>query len=512
MAIGQHRPLTLLSFLINTQISGMYSPAFRVLNLLLHVIITLLVFKLAVKLRLGRLLAIFAALIFAVHPLHAEAVIPTSGRAELLCALFIILGLIFHISSYSFRSLHAPSSMPRAFYPILTAICFLFACWSKENGVILLPLCLLYDFLYRIKFESFCYIGQSDKCGFECPICMFIKKYWAFALALGLVIMTRLNGTGSLIPELKRDPGLVIDNPLIGASILTRVLTAFHVQGMVIYKFFWPQVLSHDYSYKQIMPVETIADPFAILAIFCFFLLPIILLRLLPHRKKTILFFWGAYIVSILPAGNFLTPTGTIFGERLYYTPSIWLIFITLYLLFIIAKSVINKITTARIALFGILSIFIIASILRIYIRAEDFRNPFDLRLSAVQSSPKSVKTWNNLGIAYRVRGENQEALKAFTIALEIIPDHISALTNRADCYIYFMDFNRAEKDLKHILRIGTQNPVIYNKLGVLEERKGNLEEAEVLLKKSLILKPGQPEVKEFLDLLEKDIQLKNSN
>jgi len=258
LAIGQHRPLTLLSFLINTQISGIYSPAFRVFNLLLHVIITLLVFKLAVKLRLGRVLAIFAALIFAVHPLHTEAVIPTSGRAELLCGLFIILGLIFHISSYSNRlkcnvtsSAIQPEERPQGnasalLFPILTGICFLFACWSKENGVVLLPLCLLYDLLYQIKLKDFCNISKVKECGMGCLICSLIKRYCPLVVSLGIAIATRLYGTGMLMPKLKSGTALSIDNPLIGAPFATRLLTAFHVQGMVIYKFFWPEGSSRN--------------------------------------------------------------------------------------------------------------------------------------------------------------------------------------------------------------------------------------------------------------------------
>ena len=109
MSIGQYRPLTVASFWLNAKLTGMDSPKFRIFNLMLHVVISLLVFKLGMRLRLGKLTAFLSALVFAVMPLHSEAVIPTSGRAELLCAIFIIAGLICYIKyGFSGAELNTP--------------------------------------------------------------------------------------------------------------------------------------------------------------------------------------------------------------------------------------------------------------------------------------------------------------------------------------------------------------------------------------------------------------------
>ena len=73
----------------------MFSTGIRIVNLLLHIIASVLLLKLARRLHLRRLTAFAAALLYAVHPLHTEAVIPGTGRGELLTTIFIISGLIF---------------------------------------------------------------------------------------------------------------------------------------------------------------------------------------------------------------------------------------------------------------------------------------------------------------------------------------------------------------------------------------------------------------------------------
>jgi len=389
MAIGQHRPLTLFSFLLNTRISGLSPIAFRIFNILLHAIIAILIFRLAILLRLGKILAIFAGILFAVHPLHTEAVIPATGRAELLCGLFVILGLITHISSYKYRNIKAGRS--RWKYHIVTALCFLLACWSKENGVILLPLCLLYDFLFQINLKKIVQ-GIMQKTESQNQIKSLIHTYIPFSIALAVAVITRIIGTGSLMPKVAGS-NLFVDNPIIGAPFLTRIITALHVQGMVIGKFLWPKVLAHDYSYAQILPTDSLSDFYANIAIFTLIVLPLILSYLMPARRKMILFLFGAYIISILPAGNFITPTGTIFGERLYYTPSVWLFLITLLLLCFITKKIKSTLPAIRIVLYIFLISAIIASIFRTYIRSEDWRNQWTLAMSAVKVSPNSIKT-----------------------------------------------------------------------------------------------------------------------
>lgn len=90
-SLWQTRPLTWFTFWLNYQFSGRDPIWWHAVNLALHVACAVLVYRL-----LRRLLpqaAVLGALIFAVHPIQAEAVDYVYARAILLCTLFCLLAI-----------------------------------------------------------------------------------------------------------------------------------------------------------------------------------------------------------------------------------------------------------------------------------------------------------------------------------------------------------------------------------------------------------------------------------
>lgn len=102
-AIDSHksyRPLTVLSFRLNHALAGGTHPQlFHATNALVHVGCALLVWRVARALfrkfhrarastiEFPHVGALLAALIFAVHPVHSDAIASIVGRADLLCTL-----------------------------------------------------------------------------------------------------------------------------------------------------------------------------------------------------------------------------------------------------------------------------------------------------------------------------------------------------------------------------------------------------------------------------------------
>lgn len=88
-----YRPLTTLTFLLDTLTWGGRSAGFHATNLLLHLgVCSLLLATLRRLLEPGAALA--AALLFAVHPAHAEPVAFVSARADLICALLLLAAFL----------------------------------------------------------------------------------------------------------------------------------------------------------------------------------------------------------------------------------------------------------------------------------------------------------------------------------------------------------------------------------------------------------------------------------
>ena len=82
------RPLTVATFAWQWQGPEAAGPL-RVVNVALHALTAVLLLLLARRLGLPGEAAVLAALLFAVHPVHAEAVAWVSGRAELLAAALV---------------------------------------------------------------------------------------------------------------------------------------------------------------------------------------------------------------------------------------------------------------------------------------------------------------------------------------------------------------------------------------------------------------------------------------
>jgi tetratricopeptide (TPR) repeat protein len=497
---GLYRPLVGFSYLLNARISGVYSPAFRIVNLILHILISILLYKLAIKLKAGKITAIFASMIYAVHPLHTEAVIPTCGRAELLCAFFILTGLISFIKIIR-------KTGKRVLY-ILPPAALLMAMWSKENGIILFPLCILYDMIYhQLSLKK---IMNSPKAYIQKRI--FI--YGGLSAAFCAVIVSKLINIGYLLPIIKGRINSAIDNPLIEASLLERLCTALKIQGMIFWKYFWPAHLSHDYSFAEIVPVDNIYNWYALLALFMFFIIPLIAYRIVPGGKKLILFLTAAYIISILPAGNFIVTTGTILGERLYYTPSIFFIIGSVFIILRLSQKI-SKQTTPKTKhiITAATSIFFTAAIIaggtRTYTRSFDWESQSTLSTKGVETAPNSIKTWGNLGVEYADSGDIQTALLCCDKALAIQKSNRTTLRNKSRYLIRLKKYREAELCLRELIREQTEDAEDFNNLAWLMQLQGKLPESIRLLKHSLKMDPNQQYIRKGLKMTERALKQK---
>jgi len=494
-SIGQYRPLVGVTYLLNVRISGLHSPAFRLTNLLIHILISIMVFKLAMLLGAGGISATFATLLYAVHPIHTEAVIPSSGRAELLCALFILIGFISFI--YILKS-----EKPKLWMYPVPALSLIFAMWSKENGIILIPLCILYDFLYKKhSWKEWGHLKMSLIKG--------LKNYSCLFLGLVAVVVVKLINIGYLMPVLRGRIAVEIDNPLVKASLLERLCTALKIQGMVFSKYIWPQHLSHDYSYAEIIPNDNLFNFYALFALFIFIAVPVLLCLILQGYRKIIIFLTAAYIISILPAGNFIVTTGTIFGERLYYTPSIWFLIGIVFVFLRLSQKIHKKYCHSDRPYFvyaacGFLAIAILASGMRTFVRSLDWDSQLSLAVKGKETAPKSIKTWGMLATQFAANDQLEDAVFCCDKAIAILPSSRSILTKKSRYLIRLKQYNAAEKCLRELVRQNSEFPEDYNNLAGIMQGKGNPKEAVKLLEHSLKLNPNQPDIIKWRDQIKK--------
>lgn len=495
MKQGLYRPFTLFTYWINAQVSGINSPAFRMGNLIFHFLVTLLVFKFALRLKLGRWAAVFAAVLFAVHPIHTEAVIPAFGRGELLCAMFLLLALIIHTHIGENKTV-----------VLAAGLSFLLACWSKEHGLAFLPLCVLLDLYLKKPFNRQDFTEFARKAA---PVYLF------YSFIAAVFFASRYFALGTLIPS-KANFDPAIDNPIALCQFPLNIVTALKVQGIALSKFFCPAVLSHDYSYAQILPSLSAFDSKSWLTVILFLGIPSLICMSLKKMKYKIIFLLMAYIFCVMPAGNFIIMTGTVFGERLQYIPSIWLCMFSALVIAMLFRKIKAKIVLM------IAAAIIIAASLRTYERGKDWDNQMSLAVAGVKSAPESVKTWNNLAIQLGEYAEKEEdpkerinkyreAVLACDRAISIYPNFLNAYANRGIYYSLLGYYDEAEKDLKKVISIYPKDAHVNYTLGALLADQGRLDEAKEIWKKLLKINPDDQVLRKSYDKLCVDIKEKQA-
>lgn len=168
---GYYRPVVAISYTIDHLLFGENPAGYHVTNILLHGANTLILFLLLSSLFPGKRTPFLAALLFALHPIHAEAVAWISGRTGLLAAFGILLALLLHVRSRN-RPVFIAGSLAA----------FLFALGAKEEAAVL-PMLILFIDLRRNR-------GEGGKAAWRSAIPFFV--------ILPLYLLLRYKALGAL--------------------------------------------------------------------------------------------------------------------------------------------------------------------------------------------------------------------------------------------------------------------------------------------------------------------------
>jgi hypothetical protein len=118
------RPLVTLSFRLQYWMVGASAFSFHALDVALHAAAAVAFMHVATIFTRSSSVSLCAAVLFASHPVHTEAVANVSGRAEIMCALAYFVALLLYD-----RTMSSSSRVPAG-----AALAYLLAVLSKENG------------------------------------------------------------------------------------------------------------------------------------------------------------------------------------------------------------------------------------------------------------------------------------------------------------------------------------------------------------------------------------------
>ncbi len=394
---GLYRPLVLLTYALNYAAGGLNPVGYHLVNILLHLLTTWFVYLFA-RGMLVQQAALVAAAIFALHPLHVEAVTGIVGRAELLMGCGVLAALYF-------------ASIQRRGWSLAA---FALALMSKEQAMVFPALLGLYDICISRAFPL--RRGGSVRFAF--------RQYGGCVLVLGgYLVLRRL-----VLGQLNTVPIYFLDNPLAKLEWVPRMFNAMKVAGYYLWLFVWPQSLSADYSYNAIPTATSPMEPEVLLAVLAWGTLIAVACWSFIRGEGRLCFFIGLVILTFLPVSNLVLLIGTIMGERLFYLPSAGLCLLAgwVWQRSMQRPEYMRESTRLfRIAGYGVLLALCGSLMLRTVFRNQDWISTEALMRSAVQTVPQSAKAHAALGGIAAGRANWDQALQDFQIAMRLYPEYV---------------------------------------------------------------------------------------
>jgi protein O-mannosyl-transferase len=445
------RPVTFATLALNWALGGEQPTGYHLFNLMLHAGVTWLLYLLLQEIlgdsSQGKTISFVAALLFAVHPIHTEAVASSVGRAELLAAGFLLAAWIFHLRDRQ----------------ILSVLCFVLALLSKESAVAFFPLVVIGDYATK-KWK---------------PRVRYAIVAGITALYLGTLWKVQGGRLGR--PSISS-----LDNPLASLASEWRILNALRVAWKYAGLHVYPAVLSCDYSFNKI-PIyrdwrHTLLAALAAAAVFGSWTWAV------WKRRSRLVLAGGIYLAGFATTANILLPTGTIMGERLAYLPSAGFCLL-LALGWIWLKD------RQQYVAWGLLAIVIVALAGRTISRNRDWKDNFALYSAAVRAAPASAKMHSNLGGQYMERNQIDLARAEFQTALRIDPDYPDALSSYGVLESSLGNYQAAGALLEKAVNMSARNNPNYDSMAVsfavVLAQTNHVDAALDLLNREIAASPG---------------------
>jgi tetratricopeptide (TPR) repeat protein len=453
-----YRPLTMLTYVANARLDAM-PPGFHAVNVLLHAVVVLAVYALAARLLAAPAAAWIAAALFAVHPVHTEAVTGIVGRAELLAALFAIAALLALA-----RALRPPALDGR--WLALSLLAFAAGLLCKESAFTTMGLVLVVHWR----------LAPAD--GLRRRLLVLLP----YALVGAAYLALRVAMVGSIALPAPPD---ALDNVLAHVDAATRIRTATAVLWDYLAMLVAPVHLSADYSFNQVPVLSTWSAPrFWIAAVILAGLFGAALAQ--SGRRPELAVAAALFAIPLALTANLLFPIGTIKAERLLYLPSLGFCLAAGWLLAALARTR-RRHATAVVA--AVLALFAV----RTWVRNGDWRDERRLYAAAVAVAGGSAKAHHNLAVALQRAGDDEGALAHYRRALAIDPDYASAAFGIG--HVETLRGHDAEAQLwyEEALRRDPQFAKAHLQLGLLFQRRGDPPAAEAAFTAGLASEPDNP-------------------
>lgn len=445
--IGRYyRPIVSATYALDYSIWGLKPFGFHLTNVLIHVINVLLLFALLKLIfessssKFKDYAILIGTLIFALHPIHTEAVAWVSGRTDSLSCTFFFAAFIYY-HKYSRPDGNRNSNL------VFGLLFYLLALLSKEMAITLPAVIILFDLIInRMSIKQL--ISERS------------KIYAAFIILSVIYLVLRW-------AVLKDVPQRESYFYFYGKDSATAFFTMFQTLPFYFKLAVFP--VGMLYHYGGYLPyVNSISEPSVIFAAGFVIVVAFIIYYLykrFPMVSYSLIFFF----LTLLPVLN-IVPTMNFMGDRFLYIPSL---FLSLSLTAIAIKYYTKENVKLIYALSGIL-LFVFGFMT--VSRNADWKTNDELFLSA-EGKPGSV-LYVNIGNIYANKGDYKTAEGYYRLAIDLNVPSVLAYNNLGKIFMVNSNYDSAYFYIHKAHMLDTLSPEPMHTLAALFARFDRLPEA----------------------------------
>ncbi len=468
--------------------------AYRIFDVLLHIVIGIMVFIIVAKLlsdlkknaflqKHAYPLAILVSGLFLLHPAQTQTVsYITQMRLEGLVVFFVFAVLLSFVYAARAKSTNVKYSLYG-----LSFVLAAFSTGTKEIIITLPALVILVDWFF---------IAEGDWHDFKSRLwahgCITFIVFWylsRFGIAKTHNIVSAAttpvhNNRGNMITA---EPTQFITT---GAFFISQFKVILHYMGI----FFWPFGLCFDYGYKLargffeldvILPLITLST-----------IIGGALYLFIKDRANIFSFCVAWFFCTILPRASIFPATELVCDYKTYIA-SFGILFLIGLGLLRIALFAFEKLKTLKsiqlkfihyCAIFSVLFIvFGTASKVRnnIWSTEESFWQ------DVLDKNPLDARAWNNFAVAMNIKGDLPKAISCFEKSIEVDNFYAEPHINLATIFQTRGSRDQAYAHYVRALEIGEAHPELFNNLGMFHLEERGLAQAESCFREAVALRPS---------------------
>jgi tetratricopeptide (TPR) repeat protein len=491
-------PLTWLSWMLDYSIFGLNPFGYHLVNLLLHIFNTVLLFLILWRMTGALWPSAFVAALFAIHPLHVESVAWISERKDVLSTFFWMLTL----GAYSYYVEHREWKIY-----VLVILFFALGLMSKSMLVTLPFVLLLLDFWPLWRFSETRPSLQIPAAEIKQEVSAKKKKSRKKDAEKAAASIKASEIVKPAVPEFKWSliyPLLLEKVPLFVLAILSSIVTYVAQQKGGAVR-----------SVEALSPVDRIGNAFVSYIAYIFkMILPANLAVFYPHPGNVvwwqvlgaivvllaITFFvisrfkkspylasgWFWYLGTLVPVIGVVQVGAQAMADRYTYIPLIGLFIMVAWGIAEISQ----KWNYRREILVSLSALIIFILSILTWKQVGYWQNSITLYDHTLKVTENNALIHNNRGFAYYVLGDYRQAVADYSSAITIKPDYVTAYHNRGIAYGELGNYSQAIKDYNRVIEMKPAYAEAYYNRGLAYNGSGNYKQAIEDYTKAIAIRP----------------------